>query len=483
MPELFDKTEFEFYMRGVYDEEDQRLLTSFRNELDAIKNRGQVDISALVAGKLTGLPGVSDKPNKITKKTMEAYARNYLPDSRLLTDEQYAKSIGFQGIPAYYFLLEPNFMPPMPTGVYFGDYMVVSGHNDTMSYYKPIYEGDEIWTVFDYKDFQDITPLAGSYYRTFAVSGRAKLYNQRGELVAEGENIIKESFRRYKDPAKRSAMRAWESPDWWHQRPHYIYTDADWDFIREVWKNEVSRGPEKLYWDDVNVGDFPCKSIGGPVLLDKVQDIAFHLPQWANEIKQNMFDPEVFKTMVKDEHNLYYPAEHRYKKSTEPVFEMALEGTDEADAMKAHKDDGGHAMPEMPKEVANRDGRSLIQNAVATKWAANMIIRWMGDFGWLSRIGWDIMSNPPGYDPTVLPHHTFKPEMFDKFPYLGRVPGYEDKRADCHGMEYDVCVIGSYVFDKYEKDNEYFVDLAWWVETMDKYIIQEGFATVKLPKK
>ena len=57
------------------------------------------------------------------------------------------------------------------------------------------------------------------------------------------------------------------------------------------------------------------------------------------------------------------------------------------------------------------------------------------------------------------------------------------KRAKWHGMVGDVAISKAYVFDKYAKDNEHFVDLAWWVETMDKDLILEGFATVKLPKR
>ena len=33
----------------------------------------------------------------------------------------------------------------------------------------------------------DVTPEQGSYYRTFVMSGSAKLYNQKGELVVSYE--------------------------------------------------------------------------------------------------------------------------------------------------------------------------------------------------------------------------------------------------------------------------------------------------------
>ena len=55
--------------------------------------------------------------------------------------------------------------------------------------------------------------------------------------------------------------------------------------------------------------------------------------------------------------------------------------------------------------------------------------------------------------------------------------------AITHPMEGDIITNRGYVTGKYEKNGEYFVNLVWWCETFDKYVVQEGFATVKLPKK
>jgi hypothetical protein len=41
----------------------------------------------------------------------------------------------------------------------------------------------------------------------------------------------------------------------------------------------------------------------------------------------------------------------------------------------------------------------------------------------------------------------------------------------------------AYVASKYKKGDEYFLDLIWWDETLDNYLVQEGVATIKLPKK
>jgi hypothetical protein len=104
-----------------------------------------------------------------------------------------------------------------------------------------------------------------------------------------------------------------------------------------------------------------------------------------------------------------------------------------------------------------------------------------------------MMDLPPGADtavnyqtsPTLIPSIPQKiyPALFDKFPYLEKVPSLKGKRANWHGMVGDAAISRAYVFNKYSKNGEYFVDLVWWIETLNKYLILEGFATVKLPKK
>ena len=476
----FDKNEYEFYLPGVYNEHDAQVMEEFQKELDTIQERGPINVADLVTGKCDGMPGVQG-PTVVTEKLMKALVANYIPNNPLYSDEAQAKAAGYESVPVYPFVNEPDFMPAIPTGKYMGDFMLVSGHNDMMNYYKPVYEGDKLWTVWDWKAFRDITPAAGSFYRTWEMSGQAKIFNQRGELVAEGANILKESFRRHKDPEKQTASRGWESPDWWHQRPHYHYTNADWEYIKDLWRKEEVRGAEPRYWDDVEVGTEPFVTVGGPVLLDQEASMIFHLPRWAAETRYNMLDPDKFKDMVADEHNLYYPKEHSVKK-TGMSFKPSI--IDEDLDKKPPEEKGKPSpVPNAPKESANRDGRSVLQNAVCSKWAASSIINWMGDAGWLKSIAWDIMSTPPGYDADVIPHLTQRPEMFKLFPYLAKVPGMEGKRADCHALEYDLFLNHAYVTKKYEENGEYLVDLVWWCETVDHYIVQEGGATVRLPKK
>ena len=59
-----------------------------------------------------------------------------------------------------------------------------------------------------------------------------------------------------------------------------------------------------------------------------------------------------------------------------------------------------------------------------------------------------------------------------------------EKRAAWHPLEGDLIVSRAYVTEKYEKEGKCLVDLTWWCQTIDeKVLVEEGFATVSLPKR
>ena len=468
--------EWEFYKPGVYDAKDAEVLKQFQAKLDQINHSGKVNISDVVSGKLTNqtAPVVSWNPHennfKVTLDDMMTQAHNYVSNNPLFTDREYAKKTAHGGLIAFPLILTLEVMPAMPKSQGIGDYMLVSSHNDALNYYKPIYEGDTLFTIYEEQHCRDITPASGSRYRTFAMSGSAKTYNQKGELVAEGANILKESFRRHKDPAKRNpdGAHAWESPDWWQRKPH-MYTDKDWESIIALWKNEKIRGATPLYWDDVKIGDEPIPTAVGPVVTDEEIDMLFSVPQWSIDTKKSVLDPSTLAKMVKNKQGIYILPEHLQKKPATGPFAGA--GKDTRLVKTA--------------EIANRDGRAVLQNSVCAKFAAGMLYNWMGDAGWLQRIGWDIMARIPGYDESVIPsiRKEMMPALFDKFPYMEKVPSMKDKRPGWHALEGDLIISRAYVTGKYESKGEHFVDLTWWCHTFDDYVIEEGFATVKLPKR
>ncbi|OGO14745.1 MAG: hypothetical protein A2Z02_06910 [Chloroflexi bacterium RBG_16_48_7] len=52
-----------------------------------------------------------------------------------------------------------------------------------------------------------------------------------------------------------------------------------------------------------------------------------------------------------------------------------------------------------------------------------------------------------------------------------------------HGLTGDIGIVKSYVYDKCVRDGAFFVDLAWWVETIDGYIWENGGAAIRLQSR
>jgi hypothetical protein len=469
--------DWEFYYPDKYDAEDTKVLNDLKAKLDQINKKSAINISDLINGKLDGNPGIIKK--EITAEGLKTVINNYGANNPMWSDKEYAKKSKWGAMAIPFGVAVPMGLPAMTKSEGIGDYMVVTAHNDAVSYYKPVYEGEILYNVIDEQYFDDITPPRGSYYRTFAMRGWGRVFNTKGELVAEGAAILKESFRRHKDPAKRnpSKAHAWESPDWWTTRSSYQYTDQDWEEIKNIWKNEVIRGSDILYWDDVKIGDQPAPRAVGPILPEEQTDMLMSVPKWSVDTKLNVLNPEIFATMKKNKQGIYVLPQYLEKKPASRPFTGA--STD--------------APVVSTPEITSRDGRCVILNIIPAFWAGGMIMNWMGDNGWLQRIGWAITEIHPGTsksidftkDPTVIPPipMNLRPALFDKYPYMDKVPFMKNRRADCHALEGDLVICKSYVTDKYSKDNQYFVDLTWWCETFDKYIVEEGFATVILPKK
>jgi acyl dehydratase len=559
--DLWKWDDWEFYYPGKYDAADTKVLADFKAELDKINNRGDINTSDLVAGKLKDTPGVGGGgpgAGKVTYDSMIKMAKQCcLGDDPFFSDKEYAKKGQFGALTAVPLWISFEIMPAMPKSKGIGDYLVVNDLCHTMTYHKPIYEGDSITVVTDGQYFEDITPATGSYYRTFVMKGWGRAFNQKGELVAEGASMTNESYRRHKDPAKRNktGAHAWESPDWWIRKAH-MYTDADYDTMKGYWKKELSRGATPLYWDDVKVGDEPTPTLTGPVVVEG--ELATELGQDVLNTKKNILDPNIFSKMAKNKQGIYeLPESMRTKEARggpggggppggdgdqqggppgggdqqggPPGGDGQQGGGAPGGGQQAGGAPGGGAPgggagapggaagapggqtgggieivrrganifeTDINVQIKDTDGRALFWNVMAHRWVAGMLYNWMGDQGWLQQIHRDMMDVPPGASPKdvnykdpkgktyipSIPQKSF-PVLFDKYPYLDKVPYMKGKRAGWHGLSGDAAITKAYVYNKYQKNNEHFVDLIWWIETLDKDLILEGAATVKLPKR
>jgi acyl dehydratase len=493
-------SEWEFYYPGQYNKEDTKVLKEFMAACRMVEEKGEINISDLISGKLSGNVGIG-RTETVSARSIEEIAKANVGDNPLFMDRNYAKKTKYGDLFAFPMLSSLEVMPAMVKDKGFADHIVVSSHHDVNSYYKPFYEGDTLYQVVDYQRCWDITPIEGSYYRTFVMCGRARVFNQKGELVADGANILKESFRRHKDKSKRNpdGVMSWESPDWW-TRPKTYYTDADWEKIIGMWKNEKVRGAKTLYWDDVEVGEMLTPKAVGPLITGgSGGGMTMSAPQAAIDIKKHVLDPNTFPKMKKNEYGIWILPESLEEKGRGGRLGGPPEGMPEGVGGAPPGSGNRGWVPSdlgpnpVTPEIANRDGRSVFQNSVAAKLAAGMICDWMGDDGWLQQVGWNIMEIPPGSDasidyqtyPTRIPDipREYYPDLFEKYPYMEKVPFMRGCRAAWHVLENDLLICSAYVTAKYQKGGEYFVNLTWWDTTFDGYMVQEGFAAVKLPKK
>lgn len=470
-------SDFAILYPGVYTEREKILVQKYIADNRAIEARGEIDVKALISGKLPkDTPGVG--PTIVATEAMVRYNnQKYDPENPILNVVEYAKKLGYRNILAYptFAAHDDTFMVPYPGKA--RDTLLVSDLNHNVTNYKPVYPGDTLYLVSNSRHVTDLTPPEGSIYRSVAIQSSGSIYNQRGEKVSdvifrvtEGVKIYKEAGKAPKNPG---FMDFWEAPDWKKRAAHY-YTDKDWEFIKGIWSKEKRQSATPLYWEDVKIGDEPAWTVDGPI-----EASVNPTPPWgmgaggSRSMKKEIMDPQVFKTMIRGENDGIYRLPNRAD------YVPAIPATAGCP--------GGASCPGGPPPAGAIDtqdihkqaeDRAILINYMGRDFAIRHLNNWMGDRGWLYNIRWSIMDprSHAAYGKTV-------PVNPQAERYLDRVPKMKGKYVSTHGMTKDVAIVKSYVYDKYSRDGEFFVDLVWWVETIEGDIWEEGGATVRLPSK
>lgn len=486
--------EYITYYPGQYSEKDREALDKYLSINEGIATRGEItkeriDAGEVARGKTPGFRGGRPVSKVETGKDAKKFDRH----NPLYFDDEYAKSLGYEGRLAFPLAYTPDaaFYIGSPPELF--QFILASGLNHSFRIHRPVYPGDTMNCIIDYRQVRDITPEAGSPYRTLDISARGRILNQNGELVAEGESNIKESLKNFADPDRDPSPLynwdnpdyhtpgIWESGDWW-QRPAHVYTDEDWEDITARWAKEHRRGSETLYWDDVEVGTQIPETIEGPFTTaamqrgmpkrdkpkpgegpgqdpDKLPDGGPGGPEdmgpppempedpnidWRTT-KDKMLDPETRKTMIRcPENGIYYTPEDY-----------------------PEVDEKGH----LPK-------RKTIGNYMPVAFVFKTLYDWMGDRGILRAISWGIMNYNPGVSTELVPDATSTPD------FLSNVPFLKGTVVKAHALMGDLCINNAYITDKYYRpDWGYCVDLTWWCKTYDGDIFEAGRATVQLTKR
>ena len=187
-----------------------------------------------------------------------------------MLDSKVAKAHGYEDIFAMIGLSSCDDVFTMPTPPEARDTLLVSQIYHRVESMRPVYPGDTLYMIRDKSIITDLTPSGGSIYRHLHQQDFGTVYNQKGEVVNKVCYTTMESLKVYKNdrlPKPRAEFGfgdMWEDPDWF-SRPFRPYTDEDYALFREIAKNEILRGDEPLYWENVVVGTEIPDGMFGPV--------------------------------------------------------------------------------------------------------------------------------------------------------------------------------------------------------------------------
>lgn len=470
----FNPDDFVVVYPGIYTKKEKALVEKYIADNKAIEARGEVDVQALVNGTLPkGTPGIG--PTLVVTEAMVRYNNEkYDPENPILNDAEYARNLGYENILAMpcYGAHDDSYMAPYPPDA--RDTLLVSQLNHNVSNYKPVYPGDTLYLIYNSRTVTDLTPTEGSIYRSVVIRSAGSIYNQRGEKINDVVFRVTESLKIYKDgkrPAVMGFPQMWEAPDWMSRAAH-VYTDKDWDMIKQIWAGEKRQGATPLFWEDVKIGDEPTVTADGPILESLAPTAPYGMGSGGSRtLKKEIMNPDTLKTLIRDEKTGIYRTAS--KEGCVPVIPEKLVNIFAIEPSSA--DEAAIDTKDIHKQT---ESRGALINFLGRDIAIRHLNNWMGDQGWLQNIRWGIM-------PAAAHHALGKmvPVNPDCEDFLVNVPYMRGKAPMAHGLTEDLALVRSYVYDKYVRDNIYYAELTWWIETIEGDIWLTGGATVRLPSR
>lgn len=421
------ESKFQIFYPNVYSEDEQAAIDAYdkapKDEMQAPGGRRKV----------------------LDDYTFETAVKNADPYNPLFNDEEYAKGTKY-GVPI---------SPPLVFGGEAGSFAGISipelgtewyysNDGGEVTFHAPIKKGDTLTGEQGEQTYFDITPAEGSDFRTFRLIGGGTTRNQHGEIVCTNKAYGKNAFRRdlnapegtplktmhFKpDPNKKSntSLGVWVDPP--------VYTSEGWDRVFNLWNQEVIRGANTLYWEDVNIGDSPSPVSSGPVTI-------FDLVQYGAMGGQNKI--EMYKNRAKemgiviDKYNCYHGLGER------------------------HYGHGG---------VEGDLGGPI--GGYQRSFVLRMLTNYIGDDGWIYNIRW--------WQPN---HHieieTGEEEVAELF---ANVPSLKGKPCDMVGSMGEDFIGRGYVYKKYIDGEAHKIDMVCWLEGFDGKVNNPMHVTVILPSK
>ncbi len=412
---------FEIFYPNSYHAEELEALEGLRRE---VAEKG-------------GVGPHGDRTEIADEAKMLDYARLWNPYDPLYNDPAYAAQSKWGRLPALpCYIFEENIsgFPMMDdVGDDLGNVFYYANDGGDIELFRPVFAGDILDIRSVKQELRDTTPLEGSPLRQFSLYGEAEMRDQNGQLVGRGKGYGRNAMMRILEGYVPTELE--QTYEWLENIPPvHITTEAEWETIKTLWKNEKVRGADTLYWEDVSIGDEPIPTCSGPV--SDMDMFRLH-----GDMIRNMPDARGF-------------------------IEAGEELMTDAYGQKLNFMARHYSYCRVP------GARAVFYNFTGRNFLLRMISNWMGDDGFIRVFKWrfqnlfECMShNEPGKD------------ILDKVPYMA------GKFVNRHGMEGDTAICRGYVTNKYEKDGLHLVDLSAWAETLDGDIIQVMEFTVELPTR
>ena len=484
---------------GVYSEKEKALAEKYIADNKALEERGPV-IQAIKDGTISkdNTPGFATSI-KVTETMVRYFNGMRDPENPIYNDAGYAKKLSHQDIIAYpaFAAHDDSYMVPYPVAA--RDTLLVADLIHSNTFYKPVYPGDTLYLVNNKRQVTDLTPEEGSIYRSIALATDGSIYNQKGEKVMDVKYTVEENIKVYKEglaPENPGFADFWE--EWKSGAPAeeaaepaaeegrasqeiYYYTDEDWNTIKDIWSKEKRQGSTPLYWEDVKIGDQPSWTLEGPLDSGISVAVPWGMGLGGNRsLKKEIMDPETVKTLVRDEKDgIYRPAD--LTSYIPAIPDEARTGQAFGDMGAVDAQLGGDGTVEKKTSIAY--GGAGMMNFARRDLAIRHINDWIGDQGWLYNMRWGgLFSKNMIATAYGKPHPAANPAAET---FLDKVPEGIIKTSGSSGVRAaSFIIVKSYVYNKYVKNNEFFVDLAWWIEGFPSGSLWgNGGATVKLPSK
>jgi acyl dehydratase len=208
------------------------------------------DAALAEARRLLGMPiRIEQWNHEASRDVIRHYAWGIGDDNPLYCDPDYAATTRWRGIiapPTFFFaVFDAVVAPGLPDIQWF-----YSGID--AEFHAPMRRGDEVTARAAYVDAKEVS--GKQVTKMLVQTGEVKYLDQNGQLLTR---VLSHCFRVPRQSAEGGLSYA--------PRDKHVYSAGELESIRQSMLNEFRRGPDTLYWEDVNAGESMPGTVRGPL--------------------------------------------------------------------------------------------------------------------------------------------------------------------------------------------------------------------------